>query len=310
MFVYIIVAVVTISIMILTFQVLSAHSITTTNQIADAVDPFNNSVCDAFYLRYKIFYDTKDTKIFDDNNLRDQLFPNFKRVYSTINSEDAILDIGSNVGDITEMFHNYYQQNRIFLAEPLELNCQRTMQRFSAFPQIQTIHTAIGLNNGFKTFIYNKPGDMMIIKRNLRLEKIPFMSLDYFYDSIVKTGNVFFLKIDVEGYEDEVLFTGKNLLASGKIKYIYFEYHRIYNINCKTACSSLVSFLEQYGYHCYLVGRFKIIRITKGCFITMDQQKLAHVVAIKENLEMENKFVNTYNEIYEQAAPSVIPISF
>lgn len=306
MFIYIIATVVTISIVILICQILSTQRSTTTNYIAHEVDIFNSPVCDAFYLRYKIYYDTINVTIFDDYNLRDQLFPNFKRVYSTIDSEDTILDIGSNIGDITAMFHDYYQQNRIYLAEPLELNCDTTRQKFSAFPQIQTVHTAIGLNYGFKTFEYKNAGDMMIKKRNLRLENIPFMSLDFFYESNVKSGNVFFLKIDVEGYEDEVLFTGKNLLASGKIKYIYFEYHRVNNIYCKTSCSSLVSFLEQYGYNCYLVGKFKIIRITKGCFMTMDQQKLAHVIAIKENLEMQNKFVNTYNELYERNAPSDI----
>lgn len=254
-------------------------------------------VCDSYYFQYKILYDTVDTKIFNDNDVRDKLFPVFKSVYPSLKDEDCILDIGSNIGEITDMFNKYYPGNRIFLAEPLELNCKVTIEKFKSKTHITTIHTAIGYNRNI-IWRYNGAGDMMGVGRRMSAENVTFMSLDMFYNNYAKKGDVFFLKIDVEGYEDEVLFTGKKLLESGKVKYLYFEYHRYNKLYCKTSCSSIVVFLEGLGYHCYLVGKYKMIKITSGCFMEMDSQKLAHVIGIKDSIDKEEKFIRIYYKNY------------
>lgn len=79
----------------------------------------NNSTCNTYYLRNKKYYDTVNATIFSDNDLRSNFFPNFKRIYPSIPIDDCVLDIGSNIGEITEMFHTYYNTNTIYLAEPL-----------------------------------------------------------------------------------------------------------------------------------------------------------------------------------------------
>lgn len=77
------------------------------------------------------------------------------------------------------------------------------------------------------------------------------MTLDSFYNKYTKYGNIFFLEIDVEGYEDEVLLSSKYLLSQQIIKIIYLEYH----IFCKSKSSYIVLYLEKLGYDCYLVCR-------------------------------------------------------
>lgn len=41
----------------------------------------------------------------------------------------------------------------------------------------------------------------------------------------INNPTIFFLKIDVEGYEDDVLYGSLSLLNLNKIKYIFFEYY-------------------------------------------------------------------------------------
>lgn len=253
-----------------------------------------NDYCDSFYLKYKIHFDTSNVKLYSDEDIRYQFFPNFKRIYPTINADDCIFDIGSNIGDITALFHSYYINNRIFLAEPLELNYEKTLERFNSSKQIVIINTAIGFKKKAIYWNHNKAGSMMYFKRILRISNITFLDLDTFYDIYATQGNIFFLKIDVEGYEDEVLFSSRNLLSKGKIKIIYFEYHFI----CKTKCSKLVMDIEHFGYNCYLVGKYKIIRIKKQCYNDIDKHKLPHIFCIKNKLKYEKRFIDKYNELY------------
>lgn len=258
----------------------------------------NILTCNKYYIENKSKFETLNASIFSDDDLRKYFFPTFKKVYPSIPDDNCILDIGSNIGEISEMFHNFYNTSNLILAEPLMLNYERTKRKFESVSQILTVHTAIGYNANKKTFKHYRAGDMMTINRNLVSETISFMNLDDFYYSYSQNKNVFFLKIDVEGYEDEVLFTGNKLLSSGKVKYIYFEYHKVYTLICKTNCSSIVSYLERFGYNCYLIGKYKIIRITSECYIEIDSQKLAHVLGIKDSIEKENSFINTYNNYY------------
>lgn len=256
----------------------------------------DNASCDLFYLKNKKYFDSNNRGIFNDNDLRRQLFPNFKIIYPEISKNDYIFDIGSNIGDITEIFHKYYKYNKILLAEPLKLNCIRTKERFNSTKEIVTINVAIGLNKKPISWNYSKVGSMMYVTRNLIEARINFISLDMFYDLYARSGNIFFLKIDVEGYEDEVIFSGRKILSEGKIKIIYYEYHNI----CKTKSSSLIIDLQHFGYNCYLVGKYKIIRIEYKCYNEIDSHILSHVLCIKEKLKLENDFINTYNKLHKR----------
>lgn len=151
-------------------------------------------MCDSYYLQHKILYDTANKDIFNDNDIRNKLFPVFKRVYPSLRDDECILDIGSNIGDITDMFHKYYPRNRIFLAEPLELNCKLTKEKFKSITHITTIHTAIGFNRRL-IWKYKRAGDMMGIARRLSSANVIFISLDLFYNFYEKREMFIFLKL-------------------------------------------------------------------------------------------------------------------
>lgn len=249
-------------------------------------------ICDTYFLNNKKYFDSCNRKLFNDNDLRKQLFGNIKTIFTSINEKDCILDIGSNVGDITELFHEFYPRNRIFMAEPFDLNCQATKRRFNKIKNIQTINTAIGMSNN--TRYYYMAGNMMIFTRNLDISNVSFMKLDKFYEEFAVKGNVFFLKIDVEGYEDEVLFSGFKLLSLSIVKIIYMEYHRF----CKTKASFLVVYLEKLNYDCYLVGKYKIIRIEYGCLKHIDKFHFCHIICFTRTYPQEFDFIKSYNIKY------------
>lgn len=106
---------------------------------------------------------------------------------------------------------------------------------------------------------------------------------------------IFFFKLDTEGFEDDILYNSKYLLENKIIKTIYLEYHQAY---CHEYESTLIHFLNYYGYNTYLVGS-KILYSTNDCpNHSLDRYSLGHVIGFSNDNELESDFVNTYNKRY------------
>lgn len=108
---------------------------------------------------------------------------------------------------------------------------------------------------------------------------------------------IFFFKLDTEGFEDEILLHSKYLLEKGKIKIIYLEYHQGY---CKEYQSTLIHYLNKYGFNTYLVGN-KELYSTKNCpNQSLDRFSLGHVIGFKNYYTFEKKFISIYNRKFNK----------
>lgn len=258
----------------------------------------NKNTCDSFYLKHRRYFDTSMS--FEDGDIRKKLFPLIKEIYPNANDNDAILDIGGNLGDIIHMMKILYPSIKIYTAEPVPKYYKHLLNRFRGDKNINIYNLAIGSSKEDKIIKYDKWHHMMIVNRRLYEREIAhFMKLDDFYKNYVKNKNILFLKIDVEGFEDEVLFTGRNLLKNISVKIIYYEYHGSIGIRCKTKNSDLIHYLESLGYNCYGLGKYKIIRLSEKCLKKYDQHIYPHTIAIKDDIEKEELFINTYNNKYK-----------
>ena len=95
----------------------------------------------------------------------------------------------------------------------------------------------------------------------------------YNLDEYVKSNNIpyiILLKIDVEGYELEVLKGGSSVLGEGRIKYIQFEIG-------ENAMGHGLFFLDLYK---FLVPKYEIFRLVKDGYIELNEYDLSMEVFI------------------------------
>ena len=140
----------------------------------------------------------------------------------------VVFDIGANVGDwskfVISEYHNIDYQLHMF--EPA----------ISTFKQLKTniknsdnhvFHNlALGDVRKTSTLFYDHEtqGCASIVIKNADLsEQIDIKTLDEFCEE-KHINNIDFLKMDVQGYEYNILLGAENMLAKGKIQYIQFEF--------------------------------------------------------------------------------------
>lgn len=155
-----------------------------------------------------------------------------------------IYDIGSNDGQYSFLFKKIFKKSKIFAFEPNLGLCNIFKKRINKNSNIKVFNVAVG-NFNKKTILKidensslttslakkNKKSRTFKIKKFLYgtssgLEKkIRMIKLDTFINSKNKPD---FIKIDVEGFEEEVLKGLKNNLKNIKIIMIEFHFDKLY----------------------------------------------------------------------------------
>ena len=151
-------------------------------------------------------------------------------------SKPIIFDIGCHKGKLTRLFNNVYINSKIFCFEPNK-NFNKSLKRIGK--NINLYNTAFGDKQEIKNFILNeinltnsfsKKNDQSfyLIIKNLIIgkktkdlkTKVKINTIDNFCLR-KKIKKIDLLKIDVEGYEYQVLLGAKKILKS--VKYIMIE---------------------------------------------------------------------------------------
>lgn len=167
---------------------------------------------------------------------------------------DTILDIGANEGQYARFIKNLFPNARLISFEPIK-ECydilvsvsNPEMRNFTAF------NYALGDENKTEKFHLNdfNPSSSLLDISNASIEHFPFTKnqrtinvevkrLDDIVDELNPEGKML-VKIDVQGYEKNVLMGGCNFLKTGEkmiilevsIKKLYNnepDFHEIYNI--------------------------------------------------------------------------------
>ena len=169
----------------------------------------------------KKFYYPKHSESYEKffSNFKNYTY-NMQHYYKTLTNKfnfdniDCIIDIGSNVGYLAA-FYNFFFQKKIICFEPSSINFYYLKKNLSEYKNIELNNFALGSEdkNSFlsiPSFEQNRPGDLglLTLKENFQSkmfrEKISvknFSDLKYFNQD----GKNYYIKIDVEGYELEVL---------------------------------------------------------------------------------------------------------
>ncbi len=173
-----------------------------------------------------------------------------------IKKGDLCFDVGANIGNKTNIFLKLGA--RVVAIEPQELACQKIQELYEDNKNLVVINKGLAANSGFMELSigedrsvlatmsekWKKEGGFSKSYKGAKLEKVPVTTLD---NLISKYGLPKFCKIDVEGFEKEVL---KGLTKL--IPYISFEFTKEFLADAKE-CVDYVSSLGNATFN-YSVG--------------------------------------------------------
>lgn len=183
-------------------------------------------------------------------------------------SEDVnVFDVGANIGKWTEgALKN--SNAKVICFEPSKKAFENLEQKFQTNPRVHLENLALGLKTGSENLYSDAPGSSLssLSKRDLRhfdlkfefVEKVNMETLD---DWITRNGiSPDILKIDVEGFELEVLKGGENSLA--EIKVIQFEFGGC-NIDTRTYFRDFWHFLNNKNYSLFRLSPRGLIQVSQ-----------------------------------------------
>jgi len=168
---------------------------------------------------------------------RNQIYAEYRKeikFYQGILRQGSIVfDIGANVGDKSYIFAKL--SNWVIILEPDQLNFEILSKRFASFKNIKIINAAVSHSNGKELFYVSEPGSpantlsakwskvlndpsLNRWSKSMKFNQgylVQTITLDSLIDSY---GSPHYIKIDVEGYEEQVL-----LSLSKKVPVLSFE---------------------------------------------------------------------------------------
>lgn len=207
-------------------------------------------------LRSEIGSMSESGKLFPLNHIHKSI----RLSQNLVNQDFIILDIGGGVGASLKIFLEQLPGKKIIVFEPVEDSFNAIKQRFPGYNNIEFVRAAAGNDNGEKDIhiaeritsssllpLAADPESNVFDDRNLgkvRTEKIRTVRLDNFLSSF--DGRIGIMKIDVQGYELDVLKGAENKLGITDIVVLEANNHEGYKGSAKYY--EIDSYLRSHNY--------------------------------------------------------------
>lgn len=173
---------------------------------------------------------------------------------------EVIFDVGANIGEYAKILAATFPLAHIYCFEPVPANFANLANNTKGLNTINTL-TALGSRSGTLTLhigANNDDGSMATAYEATlqtffpfagevnQVVETPMTTLDEFCEN--KIDEIDFLKIDVEGYELEVLKGAIKLIKENRIKIIQFEFGE-HNIFSKSFMYDFYQTLKSYTFY-------------------------------------------------------------
>lgn len=142
----------------------------------------------------------------------------------------TIFDVGANIGQTSLFLRQHFQQAEIFAFEPINATYKILETNTKAYPQIHAFPYALGSQVGKKQVHLEENSELNSLvdrkppatTRSQVKEEVTIETIDNFCRDR-KIQGIDLLKIDVEGYELEVLRGAEETLSQHRIGLVYAE---------------------------------------------------------------------------------------
>lgn len=171
----------------------------------------------------------------------------------------VIFDVGANIGQTLKAFRSLYPKANIHSFEPVAETFGFLQKNASRLPgRNLLVHAALGGAEGkVEARLFDGPAGINSLKpeamnpaQRARREAITVHTLDEY---CVRTDirRIDLLKIDTEGYEEEVIRGGRGMLSEGRVSFILVEAGFANEDERHTPFHTLKSLLESLGFSFY-----------------------------------------------------------
>ena len=152
-----------------------------------------------------------------------------KRFYNPYNVK-TIFDVGANIGQTSLFLSHHFPQADIFAFEPIKDTYEFFQNNSKKLPKIQPFNYALGSQETQKIIQLRENSELNTlvniknpaILETEKLETVTIKTLDDFCKSN-KINKIDILKMDVQGYELEVLYGAEYYLKNNLVSFIYAE---------------------------------------------------------------------------------------
>ena len=181
---------------------------------------------------------------------------NIKKLLSKRKDSLTIIDIGANIGSVSLLLAKTFENSKIFAIEPTnyafnklsnnlnlnkDLNSKVFLKQFFITNKKKPLKVWSSWNFNHSGNKHQKHlGDLKEIKQN------SYLSLDQFIKD-EDLENIDFIKIDVDGYELDVLLSGEEFLRRNK-PIIFIEIAPYLYPEFGYSCHELIKFIQKLGY--------------------------------------------------------------
>ena len=140
-----------------------------------------------------------------------------------------MFDIGANIGQTANGLVQYFPKSSIYCFEPVSATFNTLSQKFSKYSNVSCIQKGMGSVSGSASIILHDNSELNTIVTNgprenqkIGEEIITIDTVDEFTENRNIT-HIDFLKMDVQGWEMEVLMGAEALLREKRVRFIYTE---------------------------------------------------------------------------------------
>lgn len=194
-------------------------------------------------------------------------------ILKQITKNDIIFDVGANVGNYTKMIFSEQCPTEfyIYCFEPSKQTFQLLKNNLSEFTNLRLFNFAFGnTNSTSKLYLTTDSRQSSLMKRDnkhwgenykqVEEEEVKVCTIDSFlYEQNLE--EIFFLKIDAEGFELKILQGALNLVKNKKIRYIQFEFG-VCMVDTRVFFKDFYNLLSE-NYHIYRILRNGIYKISE-----------------------------------------------
>ena len=171
---------------------------------------------------------------------------------------NVAVDVGANIGNYSLYLHSIAPDCRIYSFEPGEQAFDELKSRTDSIPNITVFNIGLYSRDTVKEMsIYPASSHSTLFSSELQTktpighEDVHLQSGDQLLGASLGINTIDLLKLDTEGSEYEILQGLSEMLKSGRIRAIQFEYGKV-NIVTRKLLIDYYELLEPYG---YLIGK-------------------------------------------------------